>query len=122
MKTYIIILAIFAAISLAAIFALSILKRRYAADEAKTEAITAAKALCEKLLSQVALALFTEAERQYGDGTGKLKFSSVMTQFLAMLPDWVKDIIDTDWLTAKLEILLLEAKDLWEKNDKLLNG
>lgn len=100
---------------------LRLLQSRYESDEAKLEAIDTAKELCEKLLEQVALALFTQAERQFGSGTGKLKFSAVMSQFLSMLPDWVKETIDTDWLSAKLEVLLLEAKDQWAKNDKLIN-
>lgn len=100
---------------------LRLLRSRYESDETRLEAIDAAKELCEKLLEQVAFALFTQAERQFGGGTGKLKFSAVMSQFLAMLPDWAKEAIDTDWLAAKLEILLLEAKKLWAKNNKLIN-
>ena len=100
---------------------LRLLRSRYESDETRLEAIEAAKELCEKLLEQVAFALFTQAERQFGAGTGKLKFSFVMTQFLAMLPDWAKETIDTDWLSAKLEILFLEAKEQWAKNDKLVD-
>lgn len=100
---------------------LRLLRSRYESDEDKLESIDAAKELCEKLLEQVAFALLTQAERQFGKGTGKLKFSAVMSQFLSMLPDWAKETIDTDWLSAKLEILLLEAKELWAKNDRLVN-
>ena len=102
-------------------------KRRYdrdnaklEADRAKYEAITKAKELCEKLLAQVTLALFTEAERKFGEGTGKLKMSYVLERFLALLPDWVQELIDPDWLANKLEALLLEAKAEWQKNAKLL--
>ena len=91
-------------------------------DEAKREAITKAKDLCEKLLTQVALALFTEAERKFGDGTGKLKMSYVLERFLALLPDWVQELIDPVWLADKLEMLLLEAKEEWQKNYKLLSN
>ena len=127
MKEYIIILAALAVIFLVAVLVLGYFKRRYdsdnaklEADQAKYEAIAKAKDLCEKLLTQVALALFTEAERKFGDGTGKLKMSYVLERFLAMLPDWVQELIDPVWLADKLEMLLDKAKDEWEKNTKLL--
>lgn len=128
MKEYIITLTAFAVIFLAAVLVLGYFKRRYDSDNAKLEtdrakyeAITKAKDLCEKLLTQVALALFTEAERKFGDGTGKLKMSYVLERFLALLPDWVQELIDPVWLADKLEMLLLEAKEEWQKNYKLLS-
>ena len=120
MKVYMITLAIFAALFVVALIAIRVLRKRYYEDDARLEAILKAEEICEKLLQQVALALFTEAERKYGSGTGQLKFSTVMAQFLAMLPDWVKECVDTDWLAERLEALLDEAKELWEKNDKLV--
>lgn len=127
MKEYIITLTVLAAIFLAAVLVLSYFKRRYdsdnaklEADRAKYEAITKAKEICEKLLTQVALALFTEAERKFGDGTGKLKMSYVLERFLALLPAEVQELLDTDWLLDRLETLLLEAKEEWQKNRKLL--
>ena len=82
MKEYIITLAIFAALFAVALIAIRVLRRKYDEDDAKLEAILKAEEVCEKLLQQVALALFTEAERKYGSGTGQLKFSTVMAQFL----------------------------------------
>lgn len=121
MKEYIILLAVLAAAFIAFLFALNDWYDRFAKDEAKREAITKAKDLCEKLLTQVALALFTEAERKFGNGTGKLKMSYVLERFLALLPDWVQELIDPVWLADKLEMLLLEAKEEWQKNYKLLS-
>lgn len=127
MKEYIITLTALAVIFLAAVLVLGYFKRRYdsdnaklEADRAKYEAIAKAKEICEKLLAQVTLALFTEAERKFGDGTGKLKMSYVLERFLALLPDWVQELIDPVWLADKLEALLLEVKELWKENDKLL--
>ncbi len=120
MKEYTIILIVLAAIFLAVLLVLSICKQRYSGNNVKLEAIDNAKALCEKLLSQVALALFTEAERKFGGGTGKLKLSYVIKQFLSMLPPWAQEWIDPEWLTAKLEALLIIAKEEWQKNTKLL--
>ena len=127
MKEYIITLAALAVIFLAAVLVLGYFKRRYdsdnaklEADRAKYEAIAKAKEICEKLLAQVTLALFTEAERKFGDGTGKLKLSYVLERFLALLPPWAQELIDPTWLSVKLEALLLEAKAEWQKNAKLL--
>ncbi len=128
MKEYIITLVVFAVIFLVAVVILSVLKHRYdsdnaklEADRAKYEAIAKAKEICEKLLKQVTLALFTEAERKFGDGTGKLKMSYVLERFLALLPDWVQELLDRNWLRDELEVLLLVAKEEWEKNTKLLS-
>ena len=120
MKEYIILLVVLLVAFIAAMFGLNYLLTKFEKDDAKREAISKAKDLCEKLLTQVAFALLTEAERKYGSGTGQLKFSTVMAQFLAMLPDWVKETVDTEWLGARVEALLDEAKELWEKNDKLV--
>ena len=130
MKEYIIIaLVAFLVVLIAAVLVLGYFKRRYdrdnaklEADRAKYEAIAKAKEICEKLLAQVTLALFTEAERKFGDGTGKLKMSYVLERFLALLPDWVQELIDPVWLADKLEMLLLEAKEEWQKNYKLLSN
>ena len=73
MKEYIIALAAFLVVLIVAVLVLGYFKRRYdsnnaklEADRAKYEAITKAKEICEKLLAQVTLALFTEAERKFG--------------------------------------------------------
>lgn len=128
MKEYIITLAALAVIFLAAVLVLGYFKRRYdsdnaklEADRAKYEAIAKAKEICEKLLAQVTLALFTEAERKFGDGTGKLKMSYVLERFLALLPDWVQELIDPVWLAERLETLLDKAKDEWIANPRLID-
>ena len=121
MKEYIILLVVLLVAFIAAMFGLNYLLTKFEKDEAKREAISKVKDLCEKLLTQVALALFTEAERKFGNGTGKLKMSYVLERFLAMLPDWVQELIDPVWLAEKLEMLLLEAKEEWQKNYKLLS-
>ena len=120
MKEYIILLAVLLVAFIAAMFGLNYLLTKFEKDEAKREAISKAKDLCEKLLTQVALALFTEAERKFGDGTGKLKMSYVVERFLALLPAEVQELLDTDWLLEKLETMLIEAKEEWTKNSKLL--
>lgn len=120
MKEYIILLAALL-VALVALWCGFYFFGKREKDDAKREAIEKAKDLCEKLLTQVAFALFTEAERKFGDGTGKLKMSYVLERFLALLPDWVQELIDPVWLADKLEMLLLEAKEEWQKNYKLLS-
>ena len=119
MKEYIILLAALL-VALVALWCGFYFFGKREKDDAKREAFEKAKDLCEKLLAQVTLALFTEAERKFGDGTGKLKMSYVLERFLALLPPWAQELIDPVWLAAKLEALLLEAKNEWEKNTKLL--
>ena len=121
MKEYIILLVVLLVAFIAAMFGLNYLLTKFEKDEAKREAIEKAKDLCEKFLTQVALALFTEAERKFGDGTGKLKMSYVLERFLALLPDWVQELIDPVWLADKLEVLLDKAKDEWIANPRLID-
>ena len=119
MKEYIILLAALLVALVALWFGFYFFGKREK-DDAKREAFEKAKDLCEKLLAQVAFALFTEAERKFGDGTGKLKMSYVLERFLAMLPDWAQEFIDPVWLANKLEMLLDKAKDEWIANPRLV--
>lgn len=120
MKEYITILAIFAALFAVALIAIRVFRRGYDEDDARLEAVLKAEEICEKLLAQVTLALFTEAERKFGDGTGKLKMSYVLERFLALLPDWVQELIDPVWLADKLEMLLDKAEEEWKANPRLI--
>ncbi len=85
------------------------------------EKVAKAKEYALAILSKAGLMLFTEAERTYGSGTGKLKMSAVIGQLIALLPDEYKQLIDTEWLQAKAETFLSAAKKQWESNGKMLN-
>ncbi len=79
-----------------------------------------AKEITLKLLKSVGLALVTEAERTYGSGTGVLKLSTVMNEVLKLLPAWITEIIDTEWLTDEIERVLTAARIKWEYYPNLL--
>lgn len=117
---FFIIFASMCLIAAAGFFILEFIKERKLTNEASATAIENAQAICMKILTHSGLMLFTEAERQYGSGTGSLKLSSVITQVIAMLPDWVKEVVDMNWLIEQIEAKLTEAKKQWEANDKLL--
>ena len=102
--------------------AIEICQRKKSAAGEDTAALEEAQEICMKILTRSGLMLFTEAERQYGSGTGSLKLSAVVTQVVALLPDWVKEVVDMDWLIEQIEAKLLEAKKQWGANEKLLNG
>ena len=116
----IIALAAICVIAAFAYIAIEIYQRKKSAAGEETAALEEAQEICMKILTHSGLMLFTEAERQYGSGTGSLKLSAVKTQVLSMLPDSVKKIVDMDWLIEQIEAKLDEAKKQWEANDKLL--
>ncbi len=87
----------------------------------ETDAVDAAQDYALKIISQVGLLLFTDAEKTFGSGTGALKLSAVMDKLIAKLPVWVTELIDMDWLTEQVELALKRAKDKWQSNPALLN-
>lgn len=60
-------------------------------------------------------ALVTEAEKQYGSGTGELKLSSVIAQIYEKAPAAVK-VIPVSTLQGWVEEALEMAKEKWAKN------
>ena len=87
----------------------------------ETDALDAAQDYALKIISQVGLLLFTDAEKTFGGGTGALKLSWVLDKLIAKLPVWVTELIDTEWLTEQVELALERAQDKWQSNPALLN-
>ncbi|MBR6619405.1 MAG: hypothetical protein IKK85_03585 [Clostridia bacterium] len=87
----------------------------------ETDALDAAQDYALKIISQVGLLLFTDAEKTFGGGTGALKLSAVMDKLIAKLPPRVVELIDREWLTEQVELALKRAKDKWQSNPALLN-
>ena len=80
-------------------------------------------AIYKKDLSLVRQQLFsfvTEAEKEYGDGTGVLKLASVVTVIYPRLPKLFKTLVTETKLVSIIEDVLSEAKKKWESNKKLL--
>ena len=86
----------------------------------ETDALDAAQDYALKIIAQVGMLLFTEAEKTFGGGTGVLKLSYVMDKLVAKLPVWVTELVDTEWLTAQVEAALERAKQRWQSNPALL--
>lgn len=63
-------------------------------------------------------ALVTEAEKQYGSGTGELKLSSVIAQIYEKAPAAVK-VIPVSTLQSWVEEALEAAKEKWAKNSNV---
>lgn len=68
-------------------------------------------------LVPIALALVTDAEIQFGDGTGPIKRSWVIGQLYQRIPDEFKKYITEEDLSEVVEDALLQAKILWENNE-----
>jgi hypothetical protein len=69
----------------------------------------------KQIIYKMLYALVTEAEKQYGSGTGSIKFAEVMTKIYSMLPTVIKIFITYDTLTKWIEEALTEAKNRWKK-------
>lgn len=66
-------------------------------------------------------AMVTEAEKEYGDGTGALKLASVIDKIYLKLPMMVRLFITADTLQKWVETVLQEAKKTWEQNGNIQN-
>ena len=60
--------------------------------------------------------MVTEAEKEYGGGTGVLKLAAVVEKLYPMLPVLVRTFVSANTLQKWIEIVLAEAKETWEKN------
>jgi hypothetical protein len=74
------------------------------------------------LLRHVVFALVTEAERQFGAGTGRLKFAEVVKALTPYIPAIIRAFVSNTKLEALVESVLEQAKDLWDANPRLIEG
>lgn len=65
------------------------------------------------IIYKMLYALVTEAEKQYGAGTGSIKFAEVMTKIYSMLPAIIKVFITYATLSKWIEDALKKAKKDW---------
>ncbi len=70
----------------------------------------------KSMIMHMLYALVTEAEKQYGSGTGALKLAAVIEKIYPKLPAVIKMFITDDMLTRWIEDALAAAKAEWEKN------
>lgn len=69
----------------------------------------------KKIIYKMLYTLVTEAEKQYGAGTGSIKFAEVMTKIYSMLPTIIKVFITYETLEKWIENALEDAKEHWGK-------
>lgn len=72
-------------------------------------------------LTPIALVLVTDAEIEFGPGTGKLKRSYVIDELYKRIPDDYKKYITEDNLDAIINKALDEAERLWSENLNIKN-
>lgn len=70
-------------------------------------------------LVPIALVLVTEAEIQFGGGTGVLKRSYVIDELYKRIPDEYKKYITEDNLDSIINKALEEAERLWANNPRV---
>lgn len=68
------------------------------------------------IIFKMLYALVTEAEKNYGGGTGELKLASVITSVYDKLPPAIATFLPVKTLEKWVEQALTEAKNKWLKN------
>ena len=119
-KEFLILFVLFFVAALALLGLIELVRYILVKHGKETDAIDEAQDYALKIIAQVGMALFTEAEKTFGGGTGVLKLSYVLGKLIEKLPAWVVELIDTEWLTEQVENALTEAKRKWQSNSALL--
>ena len=68
-----------------------------------------------QLLRGALFGLLTQAEKNYGAGTGAIKKSVVLAEMLRLIPPQWRTLIDAEACGALIENALTAAKALWAK-------
>ena len=88
------------------------------AKSATEEEKQAAKDAIIKNLQQVIFGWVTDAEKDLGGGTGKLKASKVAAMIYQYIPDDLKPMFTPEEIQGMIDTALAAAKEYWEKNGK----
>ena len=72
-----------------------------------------------KTIEEILFKLVTEAEKQYGQGTGALKKAAVIEWIYGKLPPLLRGLISTNRLSDMVENALSAAKKKWLENSSL---
>ncbi len=73
------------------------------------------------ILDRIIFALVTEAEKQYGSGTGAVKLAAVIDWVYPKIPAVIRLFITADQLTKLIERVLSNARTKWVTNPYLSN-
>ena len=96
----------------------AIMKSIQDAKSATEEEKQAAKDAIIKNLQQVIFGWVTDAEKDLGGGTGKLKASKVAAMIYQYIPDDLKPMFTPEEIQDMIDTALAAAKEYWEKNGK----
>lgn len=96
----------------------AIVKSIQDAKSATEEEKQAAKDATIKNLQQVIFGWVTDAEKDLGGGTGKLKASKVAAMIYQYIPDELKPMFTPQEIQDMIDTALAAAKEYWEKNGK----
>lgn len=72
-----------------------------------------------KILKQILFNLVTQAEKQFGSGTGTLKFAAVADWIYQRIPAILKLLFTEKDIARMIEAVLEEAKKAWGTNENI---
>lgn len=72
-----------------------------------------------KILNKILFNLVTQAEKQFGGGTGSLKLAAVSDWIYQRIPAVLKLLFTAKDIESMIEAALVEAKQAWGKNENL---
>ncbi|MEA5057791.1 MAG: hypothetical protein VB047_09580 [Anaerotignum propionicum] len=72
-----------------------------------------------KILKQVLFNLVTQAEKQFGSGTGDLKYAAVSDWIYQRIPAILRLLFTEKDIANMIEAVLQEAKKAWGKNNNI---
>lgn len=72
-----------------------------------------------KILKQILFNLVTQAEKQFGSGTGSLKYAAVADWIYQRIPAVLKLLFTSSDIEKMIEAALEEAKKAWAANENL---
>ncbi len=73
----------------------------------------------KNIVYKILYVLTTEAEKQFGSGTGELKQAYVFERIYNVLPAVLKSVVSVERLCKWIDDALVEAKAKWGKNSSV---
>ena len=73
------------------------------------------------ILKNILFNLVTQAEKEYGEGTGKLKYAVVSDWLYQRIPTVLKFLFTSKDIEKMIEDALTTAKEKWNTNPNLVN-
>lgn len=70
----------------------------------------------KKIVYKILYSLVTEAEKQFGSGTGELKQAYVIEKLYSALPAVLKALVTAEQLETWVDDVLIMAKEKWKQN------